>query len=98
MLKILEQRLLLLPYPTMSQSPVIDPLTDPFMWSDGSGRSLNFNDWKRRRNEIKKEIEHYEIGLKPDRPQDITATYTPTSATAGHTQGVCYGKWPKRLR
>ena len=71
------------PLPTMSQSPVIDPLTDPFMWSDGSGRSLNFNDWKRRRNEIKKEIEHYEIGLKPDRPQDITATYTPTSATAG---------------
>ena len=71
------------PLPTMSQLPVVDPLTDPFMWSDGSGRSLNFNDWKRRRNEIKKEIEHYEIGLKPDRPQDITATYTPTSATAG---------------
>ena len=45
------------PLPTMSQLPVVDPLTDPFMWSDGSGRSLNFNDWKRRRNEIKKEIE-----------------------------------------
>src|SRR4030095_7391357 len=60
-----------------------DPLTDPFMWSDGSGRSTNFSDWKKRRNEIKKEIENYEIGLNADRPQDITATYTPTSATAG---------------
>ena len=55
--------------PTLSQLPVIDPLTDPFMWSDGSGRSTSFNDWERRRNEIKKEIEHYEIGKKPDRPE-----------------------------
>jgi Glucuronyl esterase, fungi/Secretion system C-terminal sorting domain len=69
--------------PTLSQLPIIEPLTDPFMWSDGSGRSLNFNDWKRRRNEIKKEIENYEIGTKPDRPTNITASYVPTNATTG---------------
>ena len=71
------------PLPNINQSPVIDPLTDPFMWSDGSGRSTLFSDWAKRRNEIKKEIEHYEIGLKPDKPQNITATYTPTNATSG---------------
>src|SRR5688572_7994105 len=63
------------PLPTLSELPVIDPLPDPFMWSDNSGRSTNFSDWERRRNEIKKEIEHYEIGTKPDRPADITAVY-----------------------
>ena len=46
------------PLPTLSELPVIDPLTDPFMWSDNSGRSTNFSDWERRRNEIKAEIEN----------------------------------------
>lgn len=73
------------PLPTLNQLPVVDPLPDPFMWSDGSGRSTNFSDWERRRNEIKKEIENYEIGLKPDRPDTITATYTPN---ANPTTGV----------
>jgi hypothetical protein len=65
------------PLPTLSELPVVDPLPDPFAWSDGSGRSTNFNDWERRRNEIKKEIEHYEIGRKPDKPGDIVATWIP---------------------
>lgn len=65
------------PLPTLSQLPVVDPLTDPFMWSDGSGRSILFDDWKRRRNEIRAEIEHYEIGTKPTRPANITASWTP---------------------
>lgn len=63
------------PLPALSELPVVDPLPDPFMWSDNSGRSTNFKDWARRRNEIKKEIEHYEIGTKPVRPENITATY-----------------------
>ena len=72
------------PLPTISQLPVIDPLPDPFMWSNGSGRSTNFNDWERRRNEIKAEIENYEIGAKPNRPTDITATWIPgATPTAG---------------
>lgn len=50
-------------------------LPDPFAWSDGSGRSTDFSDWECRRNEIKAEIQEYEIGLKPPRPADITATY-----------------------
>ena len=70
------------PLPTISQLPVIEPLTDPFMWSNGTGRSTNFNDWERRRNEIKAEIENYEIGTKPNRPENITATYTPNANPA----------------
>ncbi|WP_071885485.1 glucuronyl esterase domain-containing protein [Rufibacter tibetensis] len=70
------------PLPTLSQLPVVEPLTDPFMWSDGSGRSTNFADWERRRNEIKAEIEHYEIGTKPTRPETITASFAP-NATGG---------------
>ncbi len=49
-------------------------LPDPFAWSDGSGRSTNFADWERRRNEVKSEIEFYEIGQKPDKPEEVTAS------------------------
>jgi hypothetical protein len=55
--------------------PTIDALPDPFEWSDGRGRISNFSDWRYRRAEIKAEIEHYEIGEKPVRPDNITASY-----------------------
>lgn len=51
--------------PGINELPVVKTLTDPFQWSDGSGRSTNFKDWSRRRAEIAREIEHYEIGEKP---------------------------------
>jgi hypothetical protein len=70
------------PLPSFSQLPAIEPLPDPFRWADGRGRSTKFSDWECRRNEIKAEIEHYEIGHRPTRPQNITASYTP-GATAG---------------
>lgn len=61
--------------PDFDQLPSIEPLTDPFAWSDGSGRSTNFADWSRRRLEIGAEIQHYEIGYKPERPDTISAEY-----------------------
>jgi hypothetical protein len=64
------------PLPAYSELPEILPLTDPFEWSDGSGRDTTFENWTRRRAEIKAEIEHYEIGPKPVRPDTITATYS----------------------
>ena len=51
--------------PTKSQGERIDALPDPFKWSYGSGRALDFSDWSQRRGEIAKEIQHYEIGTKP---------------------------------
>lgn len=61
--------------PSFNDLPVVNPLTDPFLWSDGSGRDTTFASWSQRRAEIKAEIEHYEIGLKPTRPDTLTASY-----------------------
>jgi hypothetical protein len=55
--------------------PNVEPLPDPFAWEDGRGRVTGFSDWRYRRAEIKAEIENYEIGVKPPRPDTITATY-----------------------
>jgi len=63
------------PLPTVDQLSSIPKLPDPFEFSDRSGRVKTFSDWTRRRAEIKAEIEHYEIGVKPDRPADIAATF-----------------------
>ncbi|MDZ7723880.1 MAG: hypothetical protein U5R06_14000 [candidate division KSB1 bacterium] len=60
------------PLPAFEDLPVVEPLPDPFVWSDGSGRDTTFASWSCRRAEI----EHYEIGLKPDRPDSITARFT----------------------
>src|SRR5690554_531509 len=61
--------------PSFEELPMIETLPDPFAWSDGSGRSTRFADWGRRRMEIGAEIQHYEIGRKPERPDSITAVY-----------------------
>ena len=73
------------PLPALGQLPSIEPLTDPFEWSEGSGRSTDFNDWTCRRAEIKAEIEHYEIGTKPDRPDTMTASYAGGKLTVNVT-------------
>ncbi len=73
------------PLPAFADLPIIEPLTDPFEWSDGSSRSTDFNDWSCRRAEIKAEFEHYEIGPKPDRPNDITASYSGGTLTVNVT-------------
>ena len=64
------------PLPNPSQCPNVSKLPDPFEWSDGSGRVKTLADWECRRNEIKAEIENYELGKKPAPPQSIKATYS----------------------
>lgn len=77
------------PLPPFGSLPAIQPLPDPFIWADGSGRSTNFVDWECRRNEIKAQIEHYEIGPKPAvDPQNITASYTNGTLTVIVTVGT----------
>jgi len=64
------------PLPSVDQLPIVPLLTDPFEWSDGSGRDTRFASWSRRRAQIKAEIENYEIGPKPDCSDcTITAVY-----------------------
>jgi hypothetical protein len=74
------------PLLALSQLPVVEPLTDPFIRSNGSARSTNFSDWACRRNEIKQEIEHYEIGAKPPRPAGITASFSGSTLTVQITR------------
>ena len=61
--------------PDFDALPTTRPLTDPFLSSDGSERSTDFGDWRCRRAEIVAELEHYEVGEKPARPDDIEATW-----------------------
>jgi len=61
--------------PGFDELPTVRPLTDPFAWSDGSGRSMDFGDWRCRRAEIAAELGHYEVGDKPARPDDISARF-----------------------
>jgi len=72
--------------PTLNELPIIEPLTDPFEWSDRSGRDTTFASWSHRRAEIKAEIENYEIGPKPVRPDTITASYANGILTVNVTE------------
>ncbi|HVN49731.1 MAG TPA: hypothetical protein VMU30_13030, partial [Bacteroidota bacterium] len=70
------------PYlPTLTQLPVIPSLPDPFEWADGRGRIAHFSDWEYRRTEISAQIQNYEIGVKPPRPDSITASYSAGTLT-----------------
>jgi hypothetical protein len=69
------------PLPTADQAPSVATLPDPFEWSDGSGRVERFADWSRRRGEIIAELEHYELGSKPPRPETLTASWNPADST-----------------
>jgi hypothetical protein len=74
------------PLPTLNQLPIIQSLPDPFIWADGRGRISSVNDWLGRRAEIKAQIENYEIGQKPDRPDTITASYSAGKLTVNVTK------------
>ena len=71
--------------PTLSELPNIPSLPDPFEWADGRGRISHFSDWEYRRNEIGDQIQNYEIGEKPPRPDTITASYSSNVLTVNVT-------------
>lgn len=74
------------PLPTLANLKAYAMLPDPFAWSNGSGRIKTFNDWACRRSEIKAEIENYEIGVKPPKPSNITASYSGGTLTVKVTE------------
>jgi hypothetical protein len=65
------------PLPSMSELPTVSSLRDPFEFADGKRRVKNLNDWECRRAEIGAEIMHYELGIKPPRPDHFEATLSP---------------------
>jgi len=62
--------------PSLSELPVIQELPDPFKWADGRGQISNLSDWRYRRAEIGAQIQYYEIGEKPLRPDSIEASFS----------------------
>ena len=60
-------------------------LPNPFEFHDGSKVS-KYGDWSKRRNEIKADIEKYEIGEKPI-PSDVSATYSGGTLTVTVKEG-----------
>ena len=68
------------PLPSISELPNIEPLPDPFMWSDSSrGRITSRDDWRCRRAEIGAEIQQYEMGTKPAPPDTLEASFSADS-------------------
>ena len=51
--------------PSLSEARKCESLPNPLEWSNGKGKVKKFAQWKKRRGEIAKEIQHYEIGTKP---------------------------------
>ena len=60
-------------------------LPNPFEFHDGS-KVTKYDDWSKRRNEIKADIEKYEIGDKPI-PSDVTASYSGGTLTVTVKEG-----------
>lgn len=69
------------PLPSINQLPIINSLPDPFEWSDGRGRITSKTQWRCRRAEIGAEIQHYELGTKPPKPENMKVYYTDTLLT-----------------
>lgn len=72
--------------PAVDEAKAYAMLPDPFAKADGSGQIKKFSEWGCRRAEIKAQIETIEIGRKPPRPKDITATYSDGTLTVKVTE------------
>lgn len=62
-------------FPSVSDAKTLETLPNPFEFSNGKKKVKKFKDWEKRRAEIVRELQHYEIGEKPmvDR-KDVEAT------------------------
>ncbi|HUI31177.1 MAG TPA: hypothetical protein VLX91_13275 [Candidatus Acidoferrales bacterium] len=71
--------------PAFNQLPIVQSLPNPFEWADGRGTISYYSDWRVRRAEIGDQIQNYEIGVKPPRPDTITASYSADTLTVNVT-------------
>ena len=62
-------------FPTVNDAKSLETLPNPFEFSNSNKQVKKFKDWEKRRAEIVRELQHYEIGEKPmvDK-KDIEAT------------------------
>lgn len=55
--------------PPLEELEVLETLPDPLEFEDG-GRVKKYSQWERRRAEILAQLQHYEVGLKPETPRE----------------------------
>ena len=62
-------------FPAVEEAKSLETLPNPFEFSNSTKQVKKFKDWEKRRAEIVRELQHYEIGEKPmvDR-KDVEAT------------------------
>ena len=74
------------PLPDPQSLAEVGNLPDPFAWSDGSGRVATVAEWRCRRSEIAREIQHYETGRKPP-TGDVRVTHSDGALHITVTEG-----------
>ena len=52
-------------FPTVDEAKSLETLPNPFEFSNSTKQVKKFKDWEKRRAEIVRELQHYEIGEKP---------------------------------
>ncbi|HEX2957172.1 MAG TPA: hypothetical protein VHO70_10075, partial [Chitinispirillaceae bacterium] len=67
--------------------PSITHLPDPFLMTDGTTRMTTREQWKCRRAEIKAILEKYDTGIKPDKPDKVSATLSGNKVNITVTEG-----------
>lgn len=55
--------------PCIEELPVVETLPDPLTFSDGK-KVKNYGQWEKRRAEILAQLQHYEVGFKPQTSKD----------------------------
>lgn len=55
--------------PGIEELPVVEMLPDPLTFSDGK-KVKNYGQWEKRRAEILAQLQHYEVGFKPQTSKD----------------------------
>ena len=52
-------------FPSVSDAKNLETLPNPFEFENSKKQVKKFKDWEKRRAEIVRELQHYEIGEKP---------------------------------
>ena len=58
--------------PAFDELPVVQTLPDPLSFEDGK-KVKKYSQWERRRAEILAQLQHYEVGFKPQTPKDAVS-------------------------
>lgn len=58
--------------PAFDELPVVQTLPDPLAFEDGK-KVKKYSQWERRRAEILAQLQHYEVGFKPQTPKDAVS-------------------------